>query len=209
MREVITLYYVHDPMCSWCWAFRPVWQTLKEQLPESLNVIYLLGGLAPDSKLPMQSEMQQHIQNHWRTIQKRVPATPFNFEFWQACIPRRSTYPACRAVIAAKQQDALKEDAMILAIQQAYYLQACNPSDDDVLSACAESTGLDPDRFKDALNSDETHMQLMQEIELSRSIGASGFPSLIVEKAGSFHPIQLDYLGAEIMLNQIRDLLPD
>ncbi|MFT6977114.1 MAG: putative protein-disulfide isomerase, partial [Shewanella psychromarinicola] len=23
-----TLYYVHDPMCSWCWGYRPTWDTL-------------------------------------------------------------------------------------------------------------------------------------------------------------------------------------
>jgi len=153
--------------------------------------------------------MQRYVQGHWQRIQREVPGTLFNFEFWQLCQPRRSTYPACRAVIAAKQQDERKEDAMILAIQQAYYLHACNPSDDGVLFACAESTGLDLNRLKADLNSDETHNQLMQEIELSRSIGANGFPSLIVEKEGSFHPVRLDYLDAETMLNQIRDLLPE
>ena len=205
----VKLYYVHDPMCSWCWAFRPVWQTLKRQLPDHVSVEYLLGGLAPDCSQVMPMRMQRYIQGHWQRIQREVPGTLFNFEFWQQCQARRSTYPACRAVIAAKRQDVCKEDAMILAIQQAYYLQACNPSDDDVLFACAESTGLDLNRFKTELNSDESKMQLMREIDLGRTIGASGFPSLIVEKEGGFHPIRLDYLNAEIMLNQIQDLLPD
>ena len=35
------------------------------------------------------------------------------------------------------------EDAMILAIQKAYYLQALNPSNEDTLVGCAESIGLD------------------------------------------------------------------
>ena len=42
-----TLYYVHDPMCSWCWGFAPVWQEVRERLTDSpVQVKYLLGGLA-------------------------------------------------------------------------------------------------------------------------------------------------------------------
>ena len=203
------LYYVHDPMCSWCWAFRPVWQALKEQLPSSVSITYLLGGLAPDTHLPMELGMQHHIQRHWHTIQNAVPGTRFNFEFWQACSPRRSTYPACRAVIAARLQAASKEDAMILAIQQAYYLQARNPSDDKVLVACAESLDLDMERFESDLNAPESEQQLMHEIRLSRSIGADGFPSLIVEKEGSYQAIDLDYGDEKGMLDRFLNLLAD
>lgn len=113
------LYYVHDPMCSWCWAFRPVWKELQTLLPPDLRVTYLLGGLAPDSQLSMSLDMQRQIQGHWQRIQQSVPGTPFNFEFWDKCQPRRSTYPACRAVIAATYQDQSLQDPMILAIQQA------------------------------------------------------------------------------------------
>ena len=26
---IYTLYYVHDPMCSWCYAFKPTFNELK------------------------------------------------------------------------------------------------------------------------------------------------------------------------------------
>ena len=29
-----TLYYVADPMCSWCWGFQPVLEKVKEAVPE-------------------------------------------------------------------------------------------------------------------------------------------------------------------------------
>jgi len=54
------LYYIHDPMCSWCWAFRPVWGEVQRRLPETVSVTYLLGGLAPDSDAPM-PESTQHL----------------------------------------------------------------------------------------------------------------------------------------------------
>jgi len=63
------LYYIHDPMCSWCWAFRPVWSAVQAQLPESLQVKYLLGGLAPDSALPMEAATQAVLLSEIRRSQ--------------------------------------------------------------------------------------------------------------------------------------------
>jgi len=199
------LYYIHDPMCSWCWAFRPVWDEVHRRLPESVSVTYLLGGLAPDSSVPMSENIRQEIQRHWKTIQQRVPGTRFNFDFWRTCIPRRSTYPACRAVIAARKQNPSLEDAMIRAIQEAYYLQARNPSDDDVLIDLAEHLGLDTGQFHRDLNAQKTQNQLASEIRLSQSIGAQAFPSLILKKEEGLRAIRIDYNDVEIILRQICD----
>ena len=57
-----TLYYAHDPMCSWCWGFRPVWQSLRRQLPPAVRVVRLLGGLAPDNDEPMPEAMLELIR---------------------------------------------------------------------------------------------------------------------------------------------------
>ncbi len=204
--ETIALYYIHDPMCSWCWAFRPVWRVLEQQLSTSIDVKYLLGGLAPDSATAMPASMQQEIQKHWRVIQRRVPGTMFNFEFWTQCQPRRSTYPACRAVIAARQQGPQYEDAMILAIQNAYYLEARNPSDDETLIELATQLNLDVDQFSITLNDATTQGQLLQNIRESQQIGAYGFPSLVLQKEGMNKAITVDYNDAGNMLKNIKGL---
>lgn len=197
------LYYVHDPMCSWCWAFVPVWETIKHNLPDHIEVQYLLGGLAPDSNESMPNAMQSAISGYWKTIMQRVPGTTFNFEFWEKCEPRRSTYPSCRAVIAARKQDASKEEAMITAIQEGYYLRAMNPSNDSMLIELASDLGLNPELFEKDLNSPETQRALMEEIKMGQAIGAQGFPSLIVKNASGYRFIALDYNDANVTLAQL------
>ena len=107
-------------MCSWCWGFRPTWAEIKANLPDEVEVKYLLGGLAPDSKEPMPESMQSDIAGYWRRIQQHIPGTKFNFDFWDKCEPKRSTYPACRAVIAARKQNSEIELDMIDKIQNAF-----------------------------------------------------------------------------------------
>lgn len=151
----------------------------------------------------MSPAMQQEIRNHWKTIQKQVPGIMFNFEFWQQNTPRRSTYPACRAVIAAKNQESSVEDAMIHAIQTAYYLQAENPSDDAVLIHCAETLGLDISRFKQDLHDPATGEQLFHEIRLAQSMQIFSFPSLVLQSDSVIRNIHIDYLDADKMLSQL------
>jgi putative protein-disulfide isomerase len=201
------LYYVHDPMCSWCWGFRPVLSELLASLPPDIRVHRLLGGLAPDSDQPMPRGMQERLQDTWRRIQQRIPGTEFNFAFWQQSRPRRSTYPACRAVIAARTLSQELEEPMILAIQQAYYTRALNPSDEETLLQLAAELGLPLEGFKRLLGDEGTERQLQQEIALARSMGADSFPSLVLQTGEhSRWPIAVDYNDASSMLDNIRML---
>lgn len=195
------LYYVHDPMCSWCWAFRPTWSAIVHALPPAISSQRVLGGLAPDSGVPMPETTREYVQKNWRKIQQVVPNTMFNFNFWTQCQPRRSTYPACRAVIAAMNQDLQSEEAMILAIQQAYYLHARNPSDDDTLIALAAEIGLNPQRFAQDLNQPATHEALLRQIAFSQRLGASGFPSLILEHNSRYQRLEFDYNNPSVILD--------
>ena len=207
MTHDTTLYYVHDPMCSWCYAFAPVWTKIRQQLPANLNVQYVLGGLAPDSDEPMPPETRAYVQEQWRKVMQKVPGTVFNFNFWEKCQPRRSTYPACRAVLLARQQGGEFEIAMIRAIQQAYYREARNPSDTDTLCALAQQIGLDVEPFADALNADTTRQALLADINFARSIGGNSFPSLILQHNVTIQPLQYDYNDAAPVIQAIKAAL--
>ena len=199
----ITLIYAHDPMCAWCWGFRPTWQDLRQQLPAHIQVKTLLGGLAPDSDEPMVEDMRRYLRDTWRQIQQRIPGTEFNFDFWEHCRPRRSTYPACRAVIAARRLKADSEDAMILAIQKAYYLQARNPSLPATLIELAEEIGLDGPVFLEVMNAATTHTELREEIAQCRRLRLTSFPSLALEVEGEHWPIRPEYGHPEAIRKQI------
>lgn len=199
-----TLLYFHDPMCSWCWGFRPAAQELFAHLPAGIERRNVLGGLAPDSDAPMPQAQRQMIMGHWRRIESLL-GTRFNYDFWKKCEPRRSTYPACRAVIAAANQG--REEQMILAIQQAYYLHAKNPSDLKTLYDLGRKLGLDRKRFTTDLESKATEQELQLQIAYSRQVGVDGFPALALERDGRLTKITVDYLSYKTSLSQIERLL--
>jgi putative protein-disulfide isomerase len=196
-----TLYYVHDPMCSWCWAYRPVLLQLREHLSADIRWQNVLGGLAPDSDQAMPEETRRMVQGHWQKIQSSL-GTEFNFDFWTKCQPRRDTYKACRAVIAADRQQA--GEAMTEAIQKAYYLRAMNPSEPETLANLASELGLDRPGFEEDMVSAQTEAELLRHFSLRRRLNVWSFPSLVLEKDAVCYAIRHDYQGFTTSLNDIQ-----
>jgi len=204
-----TLFHAHDPMCSWCWGFKKSWLAVSEALPSNVKVRLLLGGLAPDSDDPMPTDMRAMLQGTWQRIAQTIPGTEFNHDFWTKNEPRRSTFPSCRAVIAARRQSEEFEVPMIQAIQEAYYLNAKNPSDHEVLAEIAESVGCDKAVFSAALNSDSVFEEHDNERSFAARIGAQGFPSLFLATPDHLvHPVGIDYNNPGSILEQIDVLIP-
>ena len=178
--EQSDLYYVADPMCSWCWGFTPTLRAVEENLPDGVHLHLVMGGLAPDSDEPMPAALRQRIQQAWIAVAEGTGAE-FNHDFWIRCQPRRSTYPACRAVLAAALQEAGRE--MFGAIQRAYYLEARNPSLETTLVELAGELSLDQSRFSRDLASAPIEERLRQDLALGRRLQVTGFPSLVLETA--------------------------
>jgi len=201
------LYYVHDPMCSWCWGFKPVLARLKNKLPDGIVIQYVLGGLAPDTDSPMPDSMKSQIISTWKHIQETIPGTHFNYDFWEKCTPKRSTYMSCRAVLSAEKQQSGKSLEMLTAIQEAYYLQALNPSEISTLCDLAKKIGLNIKEFIDDIKSEEINKQLSEEISLTKNLGVDSFPSLVLKIGAKNYPIALDYNHSDIILEHIRSFI--
>ncbi|MDV6342327.1 DsbA family protein [Nitrosomonas sp. Is24] len=200
------IFYIHDPMCSWCYAFSQSWAALQQDLPRDMEIVYLVGGLAPDTTEPMPLATQKMVQQAWQRIEQTVPGVHFNWDFWSRNTPIRSTYPACRAVLAAKKQRAEAEPEMIRAIQNAYYQQAKNPSLPETLQACAQEIGLDAETFIDDLSSPAIESELQQQMQQVRSMDVYSYPSLRLVINNAVLPVAVDYLDYRTMLDEIRTI---
>ncbi len=196
-----TLFYVMDPMCSWCWGFAPALRQLLNVLDDTTRMQYVMGGLAPDSDEPMPEETREYVKQQWRLVFEQTGAE-FNWDFWGNCQPRRSTYPACRAVIAAGKQGEHLSPKMIFAIQHAYYEQARNPSDTSTLLQLATELGLDFKQFSSDINSEKTQKLLQQDFTIRSSLGAEHFPSLFLETEEGIKCLSAGYTDSATLLKR-------
>jgi len=200
---IYTLYHVHDPMCSWCYAFKPTLDELRKKLNNNVKLVHVVGGLAKHSQEAMPKEQQETIENIWYQIEKEI-GTKFNHDFWKNCEARRSTYLSCQATMLARYEN--KEDEMIEAIQEAYYLNAQNPSNADTLIALAKDIGMDEKKFELDLKSQKIEDELQEELNFRRSLYVRSFPSLVLKYKKETYPINIKFGDSDFMLKQINNM---
>jgi len=198
-----TLYYFVDPMCSWCFGFSSEIKKVRSKFPE---IQYIMGGLAPDSAIPMTAEIKEYVKHHWHEVATRTGAN-INFEFWDKHTPTRSTYQACRAVIAAGLQGEENKVVMLEALQKAYYQEARNPTDDHTLIEVAGEIGLDTEQFKDDLYSEQVQELFRQDLGFKNAFGIQGFPTLVMQKDDNFYALTIGYIEAEVVLERAQAVL--
>ncbi|MEM7308248.1 MAG: DsbA family protein [Planctomycetota bacterium] len=207
-RAGFRLIYVADPMCAWCWGFAPALAEVRGALGADVGFELVLGGLAPDDEQPMPEELRRYIQSAWDAVEART-GVRFNRDFWTACAPRRSTWPACRAVLAAERLAAGAGWPVFQALQRAYYLEARNPSERETLAAVFTETvrgGPGAEAFLETLDGPEVRAELDAHFRRRDALEAHAFPTLLVQHGEQVASLARGYASAAELRGQLTAL---
>jgi hypothetical protein len=58
IENKMRLLYVMDPMCGWCYGFQPELENFLVKY-HSVKLEWIMGGLAPDTKQPMDDNLKK------------------------------------------------------------------------------------------------------------------------------------------------------
>lgn len=175
------LWYFADPMCSWCWGFSPVIETLREEYRERVKIALVLGGLRPGVTTPMTAANREEILHHWHQVHART-GQPFRFE---NALPPGFVYdtePASRAVVALGGIEPTLIFPQFKAIQRAFYAEGRDITQPGVLAELATGLGVEPTAFLQAFDSDVARAKTQAHFRQARQAGVRGFPALILQQ---------------------------
>jgi putative protein-disulfide isomerase len=181
------LWYFADPMCSWCWGFSPVIETLRDEYHERMKIALVLGGLRHETA-PMTAAQREDILHHWRAVQART-GQPFRFD---DALPPGFVYdtePACRAVVTVGRIDPVRIFPLFKAIQAAFYAGGRDVTQPGVLADIATELGVEREAFARDFESDAARTRTQAHFRQARQAGVRGFPALIVQRDTQLHPV--------------------
>ena len=181
------LWYFADPMCSWCWGFSPVIETLRDQYRERMKIALVLGGLRHETA-PMSGAQREEILHHWQQVHART-GQPFRFE---DALPPGFVYdtePACRAVVTAGGLDPALTFPLFKAIQSAFYAEGRDVAETGTLVELAAGLGLDGSVFRREFDSNSARARTQAHFRQARLAGVRGFPTLIVQRGTRLTPV--------------------
>ncbi|SEL09493.1 DsbA family protein [Nitrosovibrio tenuis] len=205
MSEKI-LWYIADPMCSWCWGFMPVIEKIHAEYGDRLKLELLLGGLRPGTKDPMGRAQRQEILHHWEAVH-RMTGQPFRFA---GALPEGFIYntePASRGVVAVSLIDRGAVFPFFRAVQSAFYTEQQDVTSSLVLAQLAGGMGLDSQRFALIFESDMAKNLTRENFNRSRWLGVSGFPTLLLDNGANYRFLARGYRPSQELCSEIDEWL--
>ena len=197
-----TLWYIADPMCSWCWGFSPAIERARLEYDGRLKFEWLLGGLRPGTKTPLPEAQREEILGHWRAVHHRT-GQPFRFE---DAMPEGFVYdtePASRAVVAVSIMDAAMVFPFFKSVQSAFYAEGQNVTVPEVLVRLAGAAGLDEQRFLRIFESDTAKSRTLEHFQEARRRGVSGFPAVMLQGSQGYALLARGYCPYETLRSRL------
>ncbi len=185
--RVPILWYFADPMCSWCWGFSPVIESVRDEYRERMKVALVLGGLRHETT-PMTAAQRDNILHHWRQVHART-GQPFRFE---NALPDGFVYdtePASRAVVAVGGLGPALIFPLFKAIQTAFYAEGRDVTQASVLADLVAGLGVDVAAFQSVFDSDAARARTQAHFRQARQAGVRGFPALILQQDTQLHSV--------------------
>lgn len=192
------LLYVMDPMCSWCWGFAPVLESLAEQAAAAgVPLQLVLGGLRRDG-VAIDAAARVRYLGYWQAVNA---STGQLFNFVDG-LPEGLVYdtePACRALVTARSLDLNSVWPLTQLIQRAFYTKGEDVTRASVLVGLAERAGIPRIEFAAAFDSAEQREATLADFSWVQDLGISGFPTLLAERNGQLALLTNGYQPLEVL----------
>ena len=201
MNERI-LWYIADPMCSWCWGFAPIVKAIKLNYSEYLKIEPVMGGLRPWTKLEIASEQRAEILSHWKAVNRRT-GQPFSFE---GAMPEGFIYdtePSCRGVAAMALINPELVFSLLESIQFSFYVEQKDVTNPRILAQLAGKIGIDMDSFLQVFESDEAKNKVSIHFNKVRRWGVNSFPTVAVQNAAGYSILNRGYCPLDALCQKI------
>lgn len=170
------LIFVLDPMCSWCWGFHPIIETLRKEHADRYTFSVVMGGLRTSRQMPWNKQSKAYLKSAWDAVHQATKQ-PFNYVLLNQSRFDYDTYPSCKAVITIR--ELYGEDAAfdyLHDIQEAFYTEAKDITSLEVLSNYVTQ---DKEAFLSFYHSARAHTLMEHDFAKARSMGANAFPSVV------------------------------
>ncbi len=206
-----SLIYIADPLCSWCYGFGPQLKALLAELPDTpLDIV--VGGLRAYNTEIMDDATRSMLLSHWRHVEEAT-GLPFRHEALSRPGFIYDTEPACRAVVAARQFAPLATLDVFHAIQHAFYAEAQEATDGEVLAkvaaAALQKSGLavEAAAFYAVWADEATAAATRDEFIQTQRWGISGFPTLVLEHGGKLDLVTSGFARTAVLRERLQTLM--
>lgn len=176
------LYYIADPMCSWCYGFAGVIQGIHAQYQDRIDISLVTGGLRVGNGHPFTAAMKESTIEHWREVED-MTGQRFNYKIDMPKGWMYNSEPACRAAVVMRNHLGDEVFPFFETLHKAFYRDCKDLTDPKILQELAKLHELDGEVFMKDFEDEKTKDQTQQDFEFGQRLGLQGFPSIVLRNA--------------------------
>ena len=202
----IEFVYVGDPMCSWCWGFAPVLERMQEVYDVPLRLV--VGGLRPGSEAEeLDDRLAGVMGHHWEQVEA-ASGQPFDNTF----LERRDgwhydTEVPATAVVTMRELNEPQTLQFHSRLQRAFYAEGIDITEPSAYQQLIAGFDVDADRFNELFASDEMKARAWSDFAEARSIGVTGFSTLLARDGEEWKVVTQGFAPADRLLPALSDYL--
>ncbi|MCU0490126.1 MAG: DsbA family protein [Chloroflexaceae bacterium] len=202
------LFYGFDPLCGWCFAFRPSMQALTDAHPD-LPVELAYGGLVLGERVQPISVMRDYLINGLNQV-RQTAGVAAGDAFYNGLLAQ-GTYvsnsePPCRAIYVMEQLAPQGAYAFADSLPHAFYGRGLPLDDGDVLAELATAQGADGDEFLRHWRSDEAKQGVQEAFMQARAAGVSMYPTLFYRRGQQLTPLVRGFMAPAELVARVTAL---
>jgi putative protein-disulfide isomerase len=202
-RDDLSIIYVGDPLCSWCWGISPALQQLRlRAAEEGIPFRIVLGGLRPGGGDEWNQQFQDFLRHHWEEVSSRS-GQPFTYDLLEMDYFNYDTEPACRAIVAARSLAPAQEHRFFELVQHHFYVRNQDPGEVSFYAPICAELGIDFTAFAAAFASDTIREATLADFQRSRQWGVRGFPTVLLQQGSQLQLLASGYTTFEVLWGQV------
>lgn len=189
------IYYIYDALCGWCYGFSPVIEKFYKQHKEEYPFEVISGGMVLGDREGPIGNIAAYIKDAYKVVEDRT-GVEFGQNFLEKLEKGKmeiSSYLPARAMAAYKMMKSEDQVTFAQAIQHAIYYGGKPPAEKDTYYELMDKLGISPE-FRMHFNLPASEELAIQDFQLSQQLKVQGFPSVFVEKEGTYVMISHGYV---------------
>jgi putative protein-disulfide isomerase len=194
-----TIYYVYDPLCSWCYGFSPVIKKLKPTYKDQFDFQVISGGMQSGERKQPVSAIRDYLKGAYKDVTQRT-GVEFGDKFMEVLEDGErilDSIPPSTALSIVKDLKPKEVLSFAATIQEAIYFDGFNWNIVEAYFPYLETYGIDQEEFRRKFEDPIYKEKALEDFKLATNFGVTGFPSVILKKEDKYYLIAQGFVPFE------------
>lgn len=186
MSNKVIIDYYTDVLCIWAWVSQHRVERLQQELGDNISIQFHYIDVFGDTHTKMKNQWAERgsfdgFAKHVTHSASEYPTAIVNEKIWKEVKPTTSTNAHILLKAVELSDSSQKSEKLALLVREAFYVNAQDISDMNILFDIAKQAGLELHTVKKHINNGSAVAALMSDYQQAKQLALKGSPTYLID----------------------------